>query len=195
NGSLALVDRDVHLPYDRPPLSKEFFRGEFEEEDILFEKKQYFIENDIDLYLGKDVIDLDVTNKNILFDNGEKLEWNKILIATGSKVRKLNNMSGCDLDGIHYLKNIADARLLRDVASSLKHIVIVGAGFIGLEVAASCRELGIDVTVIEVAKTPLARVLGPDMGEFIADVHKKKGVNLITGDGVSEFQGVNRVEK
>lgn len=194
NGSIALIDRDKNLPYDRPPLSKEFLRGEYEESDILLDKKQYFIDNDIELYLGKNVIDLDISNKMVLFDDGEKLQWSKLLITTGSKVRKLNNVSGCELEGIHYLKNLTDARRLRDKLASVSRIAIVGGGFIGLEVAASCRKLGIDVTVIERANAPLSRVLGPSMGEFIANVHRSKGVDLITNDGVSEFQGTNKVE-
>lgn len=193
-GSIALVDQDNNLPYDRPPLSKEFFRGEFKEADILLEKEKYYKDNDIDLYLGEKVVDIEIPSKSILFENGERLQWNKLLIATGCKVRRLNNIRGCELDGIHYLKSLKDARRLQEKVSSLKRIAIVGAGFIGLEVAASCRNLGIDVTVIETSETPLARVLGSDMGEVIAGAHRSKGVKLITGEVVKEFQGVNKVD-
>ncbi|HLQ73536.1 MAG TPA: FAD-dependent oxidoreductase [Bacillota bacterium] len=192
--SITLIDESPDLPYDRPPMSKEYLRGEMSDEEILLEPASFYEENDIELLLGKAVVDIDIDGKKVVFDSGKKVSWDKLLITTGSKVRKLTNISGCDLNGIHYLKNIDDAQLLREQVKDFKKLVIVGGGFIGLEVAASCREMGIDVTVLEAAQTPLSRVLGPEMGEIIAGVHREKGVHLMTEQIVNEFQGTDKVE-
>lgn len=192
--NITLIDQAPHLPYDRPPLSKEFLRGEMSEEDVLLSPASFYEENDIELLLGKAVVDIDVDEKAVIFDGGNTVAFDKLLITTGSKVRKLTNLSGCDLNGIHYLKDIDDARALKERVKNFKRIVVVGGGFIGLEVAASCRQMGIDVTVLEASKTPLSRVLGPEMGEIIADVHRANGVQLLTEQAVTEFQGTDHVE-
>src|SRR5699024_154115 len=192
--SITLIDESPDLPYDRPPMSKEYWRRERSDEEILLEPASFYEENDIELLLGKAVVDIDIDGKKVDVDSGEQVSTDKLLITTGSKVRKLTNISGCDLNGIHYLKNIDDAQLLREQVKDFKKLVIVGGGFIGLEVAASCREMGIDVTVLEAAQTPLSRVLGPEMGEIIAGVHREKGVHLMTEQIVNEFQGTDKVE-
>lgn len=193
DGDVILVDQHSDLPYDRPPLSKGFLSGNLSDEDITFYESSYFEEQNIALKLGNAVIKVDTDNKQIILENGEKITWDKLLLATGSTLRKLN-IPGNELKHIHYLKTKEDALKLKKDIDNINEIAIIGAGFIGSEVAATCRDLGINVTLIEALPTPLGRVLGNDIGEIIADMHKSYGVNLITNEYAVEFKGDESIE-
>ncbi|MEH7380484.1 FAD-dependent oxidoreductase [Bacillus sp. JJ1533] len=193
-GQITLVDSSPNMPYDRPPLSKDFLKSEATEQDILLNTEQFYKEKDIDLKLGKKVIDINSYTKHITLDTGETITWDKLLITTGTKLKRLPKMNGDHLENIYYLKTLADAERLKENIASLNHLVIIGGGFIGMEVAASLRSLGKKITVLEAAPTPLSRVLGEDMGTYLTDVHRSKGIDIITSDYVIQFNGDTKIE-
>lgn len=188
-GQITLIDGDTNIPYDRPPLSKEFIAGVMGEDDNYLHPESFYKENQIDLLLGNKVMEINPTKKEIIVDNGNVIHWDKLLITTGSKLRRLQNLDDTNFENVFYLKTRKDADYLKEKLASLNHLVIIGAGFIGLEVAASLIALGKKVTVFEAAKTPLARVLGEDMGNYIAGVHRSKGIEIYTDDYITNFMG------
>jgi 3-phenylpropionate/trans-cinnamate dioxygenase ferredoxin reductase component len=194
-GEITLIDGDSNLPYDRPPLSKEFIAGVMVEDDILLHPATFYQDNQIDLRLGNKVIEIQPTKKELTLDNRDIIHWDKLLITTGSKLRRLQNLDDLNFENVFYLKTLRDADYLKEKLASLNHLVIIGAGFIGLEVAASLVALGKKVTVFEAAKTPLTRVLGEDMGNYIADVHRSKGIEIYTDDYITNFIGDTNLKK
>lgn len=189
DGEIVVIEGDENLPYDRPPLSKDFLLCDMtNEESVLFREASFYTNNKIDLRLGKYVNRIDVIERTIELEDGKSIGWDKILLTTGSSPRKFN-VPGADLPGVYYLKDMNSARHLRVALTKIKRIVIIGAGFIGLEVAAACRKLGIDVTIIEVMSVPLAHVVGKEVGNFLTDFHKSNGVKVITEDKVKEICG------
>lgn len=193
-GNIILIDRDSDLPYNRPPLSKEYLSGQLDEDKILLRPANFFKDNNIELKLGNSVIALDTENQKLELENGEFIKWDKLLITIGSELRKLN-VPGKELQNIHYLKTKENAKALKENLKSIDEIVIIGAGFIGSEVAATCRKYGINVTMIEALSVPLERVLGENMGKYMADLHLSNGVNVITNEYVVEFKGTEKIEE
>jgi len=194
-GQITIIDADTNIPYDRPPLSKEYLAGTMNEEEILLNSSNFYEENQIELKLGKKVVDIKATEKNVVLDNGEIIHWDKLLITTGSKLRRLQQLDDRSFENVFYLKTRKDADNLKEKLASLDHLVIIGAGFIGLEVAASMLALGKKVTVFEAAKTPLSRVLGEEMGNYIADVHRSKGIEIHTDDYITNFIGHSEIQE
>lgn len=189
DGEVVLVGDEVHLPYDRPPLSKEVIRGE--REDTTIEPREYFDEHSIELRLGSAATRLDPAQKILELADGSTVHYDDLVIATGLTPRRLSSLP--DLDGVHVLRSRDDADGLRRAATSSSHAVVIGAGFIGCELAAGFRHLGIDVTVVEPQATPLASVLGTEVGSMIGRLHVAEGVDLRTGVGVDTLRGEDRV--
>lgn len=191
-GRLVAIGEEPHLPYDRPPLSKQFLKGAWDEERLAL-RRDGVEALDVEWRLGERAQALDVAARAVELSSGETVPYDALLIATGAAARALP--FGRDLSGIHLLRTLDDAAGLRTELERLPRVVIVGGGFIGMEVAASCRERGADVTVVEPLAAPLLRGLGPALGRFVGDRHAAHGVRIECGVGVEGFEGTGRVER
>jgi len=185
DGRIVLAGAEPDRPYERPPLSKDVLRSETEPGAVFLRDEDWYHTNGIELELGRTVTGLDAAG-SLTFAGGGTIAFDACLIATGGRVRRLR-VPGSDLEGVHYLRTIRDATALRDAFASKPRLVVIGAGFIGAEVAASARMLGCDVTMIEVLDVPLGRVLGSELGAAYARLHKDHGVDLRLGEGVEEI--------
>ena len=192
-GRLVVVGAEEHLPYDRPPLSKQLLAGTCEVEQVFLKPAEEYGGLDLDLRLGRRAVSLDVGGREVTLDGGERLAFDGLVIATGARPRALPGTP--PLEGIHLLRTLDDCLSLRDALEQAGHVVVVGAGFIGSEVASTCHKRGLDVTVLEALPTPLVRALGEEMGAACAALHHDHGVDLRTGVGVSGFEGRGRVER
>jgi 3-phenylpropionate/trans-cinnamate dioxygenase ferredoxin reductase component len=195
DGPVVLVAGEEELPYERPPLSKGYLLGKADRESPRVHAADWYGEQDVELRTGVRATQLDPAAHRLTLETGEQLAYGKLLLATGSSARRLP-VPGADLDGVRYLRTFADSdRLLADLAGGGRRVVIVGAGWIGLEVAAAARHHGNDVTIVEPQPTPLHAVLGPEMGAVFARLHREHGVDLFTDTVVRELRGADgRVE-
>ncbi|MBV9089833.1 MAG: FAD-dependent oxidoreductase [Mycobacteriaceae bacterium] len=191
DGSITIVSDEVHLPYDRPPLSKQVLRSELD--DVTLKPRDFYDENNITLLLGSAVQTLDAANQAVALQNGTVLHYDEAVIATGLVPRRIPSIP--DLRGIHVLRSFDESMALREEAVSARHAVVIGAGFIGCEVAASLRGLGVDVVLVEPQPTPLAAVLGEQIGALVTRLHRSEGVDVRTGVGVDSVTGAERVER
>jgi len=191
-GDLTLIGQEPHRPYDRPPLSKQVLQGTWEPEQTAFRKKEGYDGLGVDMHLGVAAESLDMTTRRVSTSDGSRFDYDALVIATGARLRKLPQAR--DLKGVYGLRDLNDAIALREALATAQRVAIVGAGFIGLEVAASCRARGLDVTVIETLPIPLSPIVGAPLGELVAALHRDHGVTLHTGRGVTEVQGDTRVE-
>ena len=194
DGRIVLIGAESLRPYERPPLSKDYLRGETEQEKVHVHSEAYYGEHDIDLRLGREVSRLDTGSREATLDDGETLRYDRLLLATGAEPRRLP-IPGADLDGVLYLRTVPDSDRIRERLDRGGSLVVVGAGWIGAEVAASARQRGMEVTIVEPMSVPLERVLGPEMGAFYRDVHADQGVRLLLGTGVEGFEGGTAVER
>ena len=194
DGRVVLIGAESLRPYERPPLSKDYLRGETEQEKVHVHGEAYYGEHDIDLRLGREVSRLDTGSREVTLDDGETLRYDRLLLATGAEPRRLP-IPGADLDGVLYLRTVPDSDRIRERLDRGGSLVVVGAGWIGAEVAASARQRGMEVTIVEPMSVPLERVLGPEMGAFYRDVHADQGVRLLLGTGVEGFEGETAVER
>ena len=192
DGRLVLVGAESHLPYDRPPLSKEVMAGEWEPEQITL-RKQPYDDLDLDLRLSRRATRLDVTERVVELDDGETLRFDGLVVATGARPRVLPGTPA--LDGIFVLRTLDDCLAIRARLDRRPRVVVIGAGFIGSEVAATCRGRGLDVTVLEMLATPLERAVGPVIGDACGRLHRDHGVDLRCGVMVAGFEGAERVER
>jgi NADPH-dependent 2,4-dienoyl-CoA reductase/sulfur reductase-like enzyme len=192
DGRVVLVGAEPHLPYDRPPLSKQLLAGEWEPPELALRRAPYD-ELEIELRLGVRATALDAAARELTLDGGERLAFDGALLATGAVPRTLPDMP--DLDGIFVLRTIDDALKLRARLDEGPRVVVVGAGFIGSEVAATCRLRGLQVTVLEALPAPLVRGLGPVLGMVCGELHRDHGVDLRLGVGVAAIEGDGRVER
>ncbi|GLP77369.1 ferredoxin reductase [Mycobacterium antarcticum] len=190
-GPLTLVSDEEHLPYDRPPLSKEVLRAETD--DVMLKPAEFYDEKDITLRLGSGATALDTEAQTVTLANGEVIGYDELVIATGLVPKRITSFP--NLEGIRMLRTFDESLALRKHAGSARHAVVIGAGFIGCEVAASLRSLGVGVTLVEPQPTPLASVLGTEIGELVARLHRAEGVDVRCGIGVTEVQGSGHVEK
>jgi 3-phenylpropionate/trans-cinnamate dioxygenase ferredoxin reductase subunit len=188
DGRIHLIGAELHSPYDRPPLSKGVLAGTLTVADIALQPDSYWAEQQIDLVLGQPVVSLHPHERQVELANGKRLGADKVLLCTGGRARALN-VPGSELQGVHYLRSIDDSQAIKAYLSPGARLVVVGAGFIGAEVAASARSLGCDVTLLEIARVPLWRVLGEEMGHIYARIHRDHGVRLLTGVGIDEILG------
>jgi 3-phenylpropionate/trans-cinnamate dioxygenase ferredoxin reductase subunit len=193
DGRVVLLGEEAERPYERPPLSKDYLRGESEREKLYVHDAGFYDANDVELRTSTSVTGVDLGERQVHLGSGERLGYDRLLLATGSAPRRLE-IPGADLDGVHYLRYRGDADALAGAAKEAERVVVVGSGWIGSEVAASLRQLGRDVTLVSPDPAPLVRVLGPELGEFYRSVHAGKGVRLALGTGVDAFRGSGRVD-
>ncbi|ORV02685.1 pyridine nucleotide-disulfide oxidoreductase [Mycolicibacterium fallax] len=188
-GPITIVSDELHLPYDRPPLSKEVLRNP--DIDVTLKPQAFYDEQNITLRLGAAATGVDVKAKTVALSDGAALGYDDLIIATGVVPKRIPSFP--ELDGIHVLRNYDEGAKLRAEAGSARRAVIVGAGFIGCEVAASLRALGVEVVLVEPQAEPLASVLGTQIGGLVSRLHRAEGVDVRTGTGVSGVTGQDRV--
>ena len=191
-GPIVLVGDEPHLPYNRPPLSKKFLSGELERERLLLRSPQFYEQHSVETRLGVRVTAIDRSAQRLRLSDGAELTYDKLLLCVGSRPRMLE-VPGYDLAGIHYLRTIADVDAIRADLPGARRLVVVGAGYIGLEAAASARHLGLDVTVVEMADRPMNRVVAPELSGFYTRRHEKEGVRIHCNTSVTAFLGNGRV--
>ncbi|MEU8650024.1 FAD-dependent oxidoreductase [Streptomyces sp. NPDC048737] len=192
-GRVILICDERDHPYERPPLSKGFLLGKESRDSVFVHEPAWYARNDVELHLGQTVDAVDRTARTVRFgDDGTLVHYDKLLLATGSEPRRLD-IPGTDLAGVHHLRRLAHAERLKGVLAALGrdngHIVIAGAGWIGLEIAAAAREYGAEVTVVEPEPTPLHGVLGPELGNVFAELHREHGVRFHFGVRLTEIVG------
>ena len=191
-GTITMVGDEPHKPYDRPPLSKNFLAGEWDTDRIALRKPEALEELQLTWKLGAAATALNTKDSTLTLATGETITYDGLIIATGGVVRRLPNQP--DIAGIHVLRSIDDAEQLRTELTEGAHVVVIGAGFIGLEAAATATKRGATVTVLEGLDAPLIRALGPQMGSAIGEVHTRNGVTIRCGVSVASINGTTRVE-
>jgi 3-phenylpropionate/trans-cinnamate dioxygenase ferredoxin reductase subunit len=174
DGDITLIGAEKQLPYNRPPLSKGYLRGQDRFEDQLVNPAAYYPEHGVTLRLGVRAEAVDPTRKVVSLERGEEIRYDRLLVATGGRNRTLTT-PGAELPGIFQLRTVEDCDRIRASATPGRRAVVVGLGFIGSEVAASLRQMGLEVTAVEGHPVPLARVLGPEVGGVLAGIHREKG--------------------
>lgn len=190
DGRLVMLGGEHHAPYERPPLSKDYLQGKTPREKVFTHAHHWYAEHDIDLRTGQVVAALDRGAHNVHLDDGSVIGYDKLLLTTGASPRKLR-VPGADASGVHYLRTLDDSDALRATLATVSRLVVIGAGWIGLEVTAAARLAGVEVAVIETAELPLLRVLGPEVAQVFADLHLEHGVefrfNAALAEIVDEF--------
>jgi 3-phenylpropionate/trans-cinnamate dioxygenase ferredoxin reductase subunit len=187
DGTLVLVGAESHLPYERPPLSKDYLAGKAERTSFEVHDRAWYDSNHVDLRLGTEVTAIDRAAHRVTLSDGSGLDYTKLLLATGASPRTVN-IPGADAEGVHYLRTVEDSEAIRAAAlAEGRRVVVIGAGWIGLEVAAAARQAGAGVTVLETAELPLLRVLGPEVAKVFADLHSDNGVDLRFGAHTEEI--------
>jgi 3-phenylpropionate/trans-cinnamate dioxygenase ferredoxin reductase component len=194
DGDIRLIGAEARLPYNRPPLSKGYLRSEEAFDGQLIKPAGYYAEQRILLTLGTRATALDAKQKVVELEGGERVAYDRLLVATGGRNRTLT-VPGAHLRGVFQLRTVEDCDRIRAVVQRGRRAVVMGFGFIGSEVSASLRQLGVEVVAIESSRVPLARVLGDEVGQVLAGIHREKGVDLITEDSVAAFEGGGRVER
>ena len=193
DGRLVIVGAEPLPPYERPALSKEFLRGEQSLEEQYVRPESWYDEHEVDIRVGSRAVQLAVRDHQVVLAGGERLGFDALLVATGSRNRKLD-VPGASLPGVFDLRTADDAERIKAAAAGGARVVCVGMGFIGAEVAASMRMLGHDVTVVEVFETTLYRALGADIGRALEGLHRDHGVQMLFNEAVASFEGDGRLE-
>jgi 3-phenylpropionate/trans-cinnamate dioxygenase ferredoxin reductase component len=188
DGRIVLLGAESELPYERPPLSKGYLQGKADRETIYVHAREWYDEGDIDLRLGVTVTGVDRAAHEVVLADGSRIGYTKLLLTTGSSPRKLQ-VPGADMDGVLYLRSAADSDRIKALIARASRIVVIGAGWIGLEITAAAREAGVAVTVLEAAELPLLRVLGSEVASVFAALHTEHGVDLRLGVQVTEITG------
>jgi len=192
-GRIVLIGEESHLPYQRPPLSKKYLAGELTAERLHFKPASFYEDPQIDVRLNTRIDAIDRDAHQVRISEGESIAYDKLILAIGSRVRRVS-VPGSQLPGVHYLRSIDDVDAIRDGIASSKRLVIVGAGYIGLEVAAVCRKLGLDVTVIEMQDRVMSRVVSANVSDFFQLEHTNQGVKLLLSTGLEAFAGRRRLK-
>jgi len=187
-GRIELFGDERHRPYERPPLSKGYLQGNDERDTVFVHPGSWYGEHDVDLRLGAAVTGLDRHAHELMTDDGQPVHYDRLLLATGASPRHLR-LPGADLPGVHYLRTLDDSDALRAAFRPGANVVVIGGGWIGLETAAAARTAGATVTVLESAELPLLRVLGPQMAQVFAGLHRENGVDLRLGVTVAALRG------
>ena len=193
DGEIVLIGSEPERPYERPPLTKDYLRGESEGAPFVHEE-DFYAQHEITLLTGTTVAAIDPSRGSITLEGGRELGYDRLLLATGAEPRQIA-VPGAELEGIHYLRTLADCDLLRDRLGGVGHVAVVGAGWIGSEFAASARQTGHEVTVIDPTALPNERIFGTEIGTFYRDAHAAHGVKLVLGEGVESFEGDRAVER
>lgn len=194
DGRVVLVGNEPERPYERPPLTKEYLRGESEREKAYVHEEAFYADNGIELLSGVTATSIDKTSRRVLLDDGGELGFDRLLLTVGAEPRRID-VPGADLGGVYYLRTLADADTLRERLNAGGRVAVVGAGWIGSEFAASARQRGLDVTLIDPLARPNERIFGSEIGEFYRDVHAQHGVRLLLGTGVQSFEGDDAVAR
>jgi 3-phenylpropionate/trans-cinnamate dioxygenase ferredoxin reductase subunit len=194
DGRVVLVGAEEERPYERPPLSKDYLRGEVGREKVYVHDQGFYAEHEIELRLGRTAESLDTSNGELELDDGERLRYDRLLLTTGAEPRRLP-IPGAELDGVMYLRSVRDSDALRERLDRGGAVVVVGAGWIGAEVAASARQRGLEVTVIDPASVPLERVMGAEVGAIYRDIHTDHGTEMLMRTGVEAFEGDKAAER
>ncbi|EME20563.1 3-phenylpropionate/trans-cinnamate dioxygenase ferredoxin reductase subunit [Rhodococcus sp. OAS809] len=184
DGEITVLSEEDHLPYERPPLSKEFFAGKKTLPEFTVHDGEWFRDHRVDLRPGTTATAIDPAAHTVSLPDGSTISYDKLALATGSRSRRLD-IPGSDAEGVHYVRTVDQAAALLRTLAADKKLVVIGAGWIGLEIAASARGFDVDVTVLEHAGLPLESTLGPEMGEVFAALHRQNGVDLRTGTDVT----------
>jgi 3-phenylpropionate/trans-cinnamate dioxygenase ferredoxin reductase subunit len=194
DGSVVLLGAESHRPYERPPLSKDYLRGESERDGAFVHPEEFYAEKDIELRPSTPARAIDLGAREIQLEGREILAYSKLLLAPGAEPRVLP-LPGSDLEGVRYLRTFENSDSLRDAIEKGGRAVVIGAGWIGSEVAASARTKGMDVTIVEQLTVPLERVLGREVGEVYGAIHRDHGVELLGETGVEAIEGDGRAER
>lgn len=191
-GDITLIGEEPAAPYQRPPLSKAYLKGEFSMDRLLLRPAEMYAEENITLLTKLRAVWIDRANKKVRVEGGRELPYDALVLATGAKPRKLP-LVGADLEGVYLFRTAADVDRVRERFVSGAKLVVIGAGYIGLEVAAVARQCGLDVTVVETAVRPLARVTSPEVAGFFLDEHTRQGVRFVLGGQPAVLKGQDRV--
>ena len=194
DGDVTLVGEEPRPPYERPPLSKEYLRGEEPFERALVRPEEDFATNRIELRTGVRAGSIDTEARRVRLEDGEEIGYDRLLLTTGAVNNRLP-VPGADLPGVLDLRTVADADRIREAMAGARSAAVVGMGFIGAEVAASLRTTGLEVTVVEMFSTALERALGPEVGRAVEALHRDRGVDLRFENGVEAFEGDGRLER
>jgi len=191
-GRVVIISGEPGVPFGRPPLSKTYLRSEEAVNSWYVRPAGWWDDHDVEILAGSRVAVIDTAARTVTVDSGRALSYHKLLLATGGRNRHLD-VPGGGLAGIHYLRTVAECDAIKAEVGASRHAVVVGMGFIGCEVAASLRQLGVRVTAILPGRVPLAKVLGAEVGAMVAGFHRANGVELLTGEQVRAFEGDGRV--
>jgi 3-phenylpropionate/trans-cinnamate dioxygenase ferredoxin reductase subunit len=194
DGRIVLLGAEPHRPYERPPLSKDYLRGESQRDGAFVHPEEFYAEKEIELRPSTPARAIDLGAREIQLEGGEALAYSKLLLAPGAEPRVLR-LPGSDLEGVHYLRVFEDSDTIRAAIERGGRAVVIGAGWIGSEVAASARTKGVEVTIVEQLAVPLERVLGREVGEVYAAIHRDHGVEVLGETGVESIEGDGRVER
>ncbi len=189
-GSIVLIGDETERPYERPPLSKDYLQGKADRETIYVHPHDWYRDHDVDLRLGVAATSIDKARGEVSLADGSTIHYDKLLLTTGSAPRRLD-VPGAELSGVQYLRRVGDSDALKTALASTTRVVIIGAGWIGLETAAAARAAGVEVTILEMAQLPLLRVLGQEVAQIFADLHASHGVDLRFGVSIAEITGSN----
>jgi 3-phenylpropionate/trans-cinnamate dioxygenase ferredoxin reductase component len=187
-GRIVLIGAEHELPYDRPPLSKDYLQDKSEKAKLYVHPRQWYADHDVELRLGTRAAAIERNAHTVTLEGGEQIGYDKLLLATGASPRRLN-VPGADLDGVRYLRNVNDCEALKETFAEARRVVIVGAGWIGLESAVAARAAGCDVTVLGAGALPLVNVLGPQVARLYAALHRRHGVEFRPDTAVAEITG------
>ena len=193
-GKIVLIGDEPFLPYQRPPLSKKYLAGELAPDRLYFKPESFYDDPRIEVCLDTRVDAIDRDGKKVVTDTGEEFAYDKLILAIGSRVRTVD-VEGADLPGIHYLRSIEDVNAIRGGIAGNKNVVIIGAGYIGLEVAAVCRQRGLNVTVVEKENRVMSRVVSPNISDYFQLKHTNEGVKLLLSTALQRFEGRRRVQR
>jgi 3-phenylpropionate/trans-cinnamate dioxygenase ferredoxin reductase subunit len=185
-GRIVLIGAEQHLPYERPPLSKGYLAGSAEREKVFVHPESWYAEQNVELWLNREVTRIDRTGQAVQLADGDQVRYDKLLLATGASPRSLP-IPGAVADGVYLLRTLDDSDALRGLLAGIRRLVVIGAGWIGLEVTANARQAGVEVTVVESAELPLLRVLGPEVARVFADLHASHGVDFRFNASLSEI--------
>jgi 3-phenylpropionate/trans-cinnamate dioxygenase ferredoxin reductase component len=193
DGRVVLIGDEPERPYERPPLSKDYLRGEADTRPYVHDQS-FYADNAIELWHSTRATGLDTGLQELLLEGDRRLGYDRLLIATGALPRRLDVL-GTELDGIHYLRTVADSERIGERIQAGQRVVVIGSGWIGAEVAASARQKGCEVTMLEMAALPLERVLGPEVGRIYRDLHRDHGVEFLPETTVARFEGEGSVRR
>jgi 3-phenylpropionate/trans-cinnamate dioxygenase ferredoxin reductase subunit len=193
DGRVVLIGDEAEPPDERPPLSKEYLRGEAEEKPLVHERS-FYADHSIELWCSTRITGIDIGLQELLMEGDQGLGYDRLLLATGSVPRRLD-VPGIELDGIHYLRTLADSERIGQRIEAGQRLVVIGSGWIGAEIAASAKQKGCEVTMLEMASLPLERALGPEVGRIYRDLHRDHGVEFLPETTVERFKGEGSVQR